>query len=62
MALLITREYKTPKFVAALRKFRQCFFDNLDELKETPGTHKAWQKVDPANHGRWPWYTFPAAK
>lgn len=58
-ALLVTREYKTPKFINALRKFRQCFTAKLDELKETPGYHKAWQQVDANNHGQWEYLTFP---
>lgn len=61
-ALLITREYKTPKFVNSLRQFRTCFQRNLDELKETPGTHKAWQQVDISNHGKWTWYDFGNSK
>lgn len=56
--LLITRVYKTPKFVTALKAFRKSFCDNLDELKETTGTHKAWQKVSCDNHGTWAWYEF----
>ena len=54
--LIVTRVYHTPKFVDALRTFRKAFYDGLDELKETAGTHKAWQKVDPENHGKWEWY------
>jgi TRAP-type uncharacterized transport system substrate-binding protein len=56
--LLITRVYKTPKFANALAAFRESFCTNLDELKETRGTHKAWQQVDCENHGKWAWYTF----
>lgn len=55
-ALLVTREYKTPKMQGVLRKFRSCFYSKLDELKETPGTHKAWQQVEASNHGKWAWY------
>lgn len=57
-SLLITREYKTPKFVNALKNFRQCVFNHLDELKETSGYHKAWQQVEASNHGKWDWYNF----
>jgi TRAP-type uncharacterized transport system substrate-binding protein len=61
-SLLVAREYKTPKFRQALQSFRQCFYRNLDELKETPGTHKAWQQVDQNNHGKWAWYEFGNSK
>ena len=54
--ILLTRVYKTPKFVEALRMFRQSFCDNLSELQETKGTHKAWGSVDCENHGKWSWY------
>lgn len=57
-SLLVSRVYKTPKFSQALQAFRSCFYRNLDELKETPGTHKAWQQVDQSNHGKWNWYDF----
>jgi TRAP-type uncharacterized transport system substrate-binding protein len=56
--LMVTREYKTPKFVQTLKDFRECFYAHLDELKETPGTHRAWQKVESSNHGKWTWLTF----
>lgn len=59
-ALLVTREYKTEKMVGALGRFRQCVLSKIDELKETTGTHPAWQSVDPANRGTWNWYTLPA--
>lgn len=61
-ALLVTREYKTEKMVSALGRFRQCVLGKIDELKETTGTHPAWQSVDPANHGRWNWYELPTAR
>lgn len=60
-ALLVTREYKTQKFVDALRTFHQCFLDHLDELKETPGTHKAWQKVHADATPKWPAYQFASS-
>lgn len=58
-ALLVTREYKTPKMASALGRFRQCVLSKIDELKETTGTHPAWQTVDPTNHGTWNWYELP---
>lgn len=58
-ALFVTREYKTQKYVDGLSKLRACFYDQLDTLKETTGTHPAWQQVDADNKGKWPWYTLP---
>lgn len=59
-ALFVTREYKTPKFVEALAKFRGCLLANLDDLKEATGMHPKWQAVDAANKGKWPYYELPA--
>lgn len=56
--LLITRVYKTQKFVDALKAFRTAFCNSLGELQETRGTHKAWQQVSCENHGNWSWYEF----
>lgn len=60
-ALLVARSYKTPKMVDALGGFRQCVLANLDDIKETTGTHPAWQQVKADNRGLWPWYDLPAA-
>lgn len=54
--LLVARVYKTPKFVAQLAAFRRSFFQHLDEIKETPGMHPAWQNVEKDEHGTWPYY------
>jgi TRAP-type uncharacterized transport system substrate-binding protein len=54
--VLVARVYKTPKFVASLRAFRNAFNNHLDEIKETPGMHKAWQKVEANNKGKWAYY------
>lgn len=54
-ALFVTREYKTEKVTSSLARFRSCALTKIDELKETTGTHPAWQKVDASNHGKWPW-------
>lgn len=59
-AIFVTREYKTPKMVQALAKFRACAIEKIDELKETTGTHAKWQAVDVANKGKWAWYDLPA--
>lgn len=61
-ALFVTREYKTAKMVDGLSKLRGCALDSLDELKEATGTHPAWQNVDGANKGKWPWYDLPSKR
>jgi len=57
-ALLITRQYKTPKFVAAISAFHQCLISHLDELKETRGVHRAWQQVSEDQGSPWPLFPF----
>lgn len=59
-ALFVTREYKTEKMTSSLARFRACALAKLDDLKETTGTHPAWQGVDPANKGKWAWYELPS--
>ena len=54
-ALLVTRSYKTARMLAPLRYLRACALEHLDEIKETTGTHPAWQAVDAANKGKWAW-------
>lgn len=61
-ALFVTREYKTARFVEGLSRLRSCILTNLDELKETTGTHPKWQAVDAANKGKWAWYDLGAKK
>lgn len=55
-ALFVTREYKTARMTDGLAKLRMCALASLDDLKETTGTHPAWQGVDGANKGKWAWY------
>lgn len=55
-ALFVTREYKTPKMVAALASFRRCAVQSIPEIKESLGTHPKWQAVDESNRGKWAWY------
>lgn len=55
-AILVSREYKTPKMIESLSKLRKCIMDNAAEIAETDGTHPAWQSVDVTNQGKWPWY------
>lgn len=60
-ALFVTREYKTEKMVQSLARFRACAHSKIEEIKESTGTHPAWQNVDPASKGKWPWYELPVA-
>lgn len=61
-AVLVSREFKTPKMVDSLTKLRECILKNSAELAETSGTHPAWQSVDASNKGKWPWYEFSTKK
>lgn len=61
-ALFVTREYKTEKMTSSLAALRACALNSLDGLKETTGTHPAWQSVDASNKGKWAWYELPAKK
>lgn len=54
--LLVTRNYKSKKMIDALLKLRKAVQDNINDLQETTGFHKAWQKVDINNQGKWDWY------
>jgi TRAP-type uncharacterized transport system substrate-binding protein len=58
-AIALTRKYTTPRMVAPQRAFRTCFYEHLDDLRETPGMHPKWQQVDASNHGTWEWYEIP---
>lgn len=60
-ALLVAQQYHSQKWLGALAAFRQCFLNNLDEIKETPGMHKAWKKVDPNKTSEWPMYELPSS-
>lgn len=60
-AIVLTRRYTLAKMIAPQARFRQCFYNHLDELKETPGRHPKWQLVDPKDHGVWEWYEIPTA-
>lgn len=53
-ALLVAREYKTPRFVLALKQFRATFNQRLDEIRETPGTSPAWSQVQQWGASKWP--------
>lgn len=58
-AILVVREYKTPKMVEALSKFRACFNAKVPELAEATGTHAAWQRVIVGAEAKWPMYQLP---
>jgi len=64
-AIILTRKYKSPRMVAPQRKFRSCFYKNLDDLKETPGLHPKWQMVEPESKAEassvWEWYQLDQA-
>jgi TRAP-type uncharacterized transport system substrate-binding protein len=61
-AIMVTREFKTPKMIEALSKFRTCFNAKVPELAETTGTHAAWQKVVVGAEAKWPMYNLPSSK
>ena len=61
-ALFVTREYKTPRMTDGLAKLRACAVASIDELRETTGTHPAWQSVSADNRGKWPWYELPTQR
>ncbi len=54
-SLLVSRNYTTAKYITALSSLRICIVENLDELKDTTGTHPAWQRVEASNKGSWAW-------
>ena len=54
-ALIVARDYKTPKMRNSLLEFRRSLYNHLDELKETPGYHPKWSEVDQNNKGLWKW-------
>lgn len=61
-AIILTRKYSTPKFVAPQKWFRNCFYEHLVELQETPNTHRKWQEVSASDRGVWQWYEFAGDK
>jgi len=61
-ALLIAREYKTPKMVDGLAKLRSCILKNVPELAETISFHPAWSKVDVNNPGKWQFMQLQSTK
>jgi len=60
-AIIVTRTYSTPEYVAPQKWFRECFYEHLTKLQETPNTHKKWSEIDPTDQGVWQWYEFGVA-
>lgn len=58
-SLFVVLDYKTAKNVTALAMLRQCFYANLDDIKETSGMHPAWQTIKADEKGSWAWYNLP---
>jgi len=56
--VILTRKFSTKVKVDAQRHFRQCFYKNLDNLKDngSPG----WQLIDANDRGVLDWYEIPA--
>ena len=57
LATLLTRKFNTPNKVAGQRHFRECFYKNLDQLKDNGSPN--WQQVEPGDHGVLDWYEIP---
>jgi len=53
---LIVRDYKGAKG-AQLQQLRDCFVANVDAIRETTGTHPAWQEVEDLTTTQWATYT-----
>lgn len=58
LATILTRKYSTPKKLAAQRHFRECFYKNLNELKDNGSP--SWQSVEMNDRGVLDWYEIPA--
>ena len=50
---LFVRNYQGSK-AQILMALRECYSDNLTDIKETTGTHPAWQDVEDVNVTAWP--------
>lgn len=58
VATLLTRKFSTPNKVAAQRHLRECFYKNLDQLKDNGSPN--WQSVEVGDHGVLDWYDIPS--
>lgn len=52
-SILMTRTYRTPKMVNALAAVQACVKEKIFEIQDTPGTHAAWQGIDPSRQPKW---------
>lgn len=52
-ALLMTRTYRTDKMIGALAELQSCVREKIFEIQDTPGTHPAWQMIDPNAEMLW---------
>lgn len=55
-ALFVTRTYSGAAMQQTLAQIRQCFESKLGDIKDSLGTHAAWQNVEPGANGLWPVY------
>jgi TRAP-type uncharacterized transport system substrate-binding protein len=58
-ALLVMREYKSPRYAVPLMQLRECLYKNLVDLQETTGKHPKWIDVKEDNKGKWAYMVFP---
>lgn len=57
-ALFVVNNYKSAKMSALLNKVRDCVKENIDDLRETDGSHPAWRgvKFDSNERPKWDLY------
>lgn len=58
-SVIATRVYASDEMQQSLKKFRQCFYSNINALKDKRGTHPKWQSVDAKLQGGAHWYDLP---
>lgn len=58
-ALLVAKNYKSPKMINILSTVRNSFAKSLLDLQETPGIHKKWQEVSIDAKAKWPMLELP---
>ena len=54
-ALFVVNDYKSVKMSTTLNKLRTCIKDNIDDLRETDGSHPAWRSVNLVSNERPKW-------
>ena len=60
-AIIASRQFTLQSAIDLQVRFRECFEKNLPLLRDKSGMHKAWRRVNVADHGYWPWLELPAA-